>query len=84
MESCGNLKNKVITENHSAFSLAGMVNPTFQNKGTSTVNLDGRLIAPGETYSVYLNLVLQNAIPITFEKDKSKTRILYIGYGEII
>lgn len=82
--NCGNLINKVVQENHSAFSLAGMVNPTFQNGGTASVTVDGRTIAPGETYSVFLNLVLQNAIPISFEKDKTKTRILYVGYGQII
>lgn len=82
--NCGNLINKVVSENHSAYSLAGMVNPTFQNGGTASVTVDGRVIAPGETYSVFLNLVLQNAIPISFEKDKTKTRILYVGYGQII
>ena len=82
--NCGYLINKVVQENHSAFSLVGMVNPTFQNGGTASVTVDGRVIAPGETYSVFLNLVLQNAIPISFEKDKAKTRILYVGYGQII
>ena len=82
--NCGNLINKVVTDNHSAFSLDGMVNPTFQNGGTSPVSVDGRILAPGETYSVFLNLVLKNAIPISFDKDKTKTRILYVGYGQII
>lgn len=81
---CGILQNKVVTDNQSAFDLKGMVNPTFQNGGTATVIVDGRTLQPGETYSVHLNLVLQNQISISFEKDKTKTRILYVGYGQII
>ncbi|SDZ90968.1 hypothetical protein SAMN05443667_101254 [Flavobacterium gillisiae] len=81
---CGNLVNKLIKENHSSYPLAGMINPTFQNQGTASVTIDGRNLAPGETYSVYAPIVLQNAIPITFSPDKTKTRQLYIGYVDII
>lgn len=82
--NCGNLVNKLIKDNHSSFSLAGMINPTFQNQGTASVTIDGRVLAPGETYSVYAPILLQNAIPIVFENDSTKTRALYLGYVAII
>ncbi|AOZ99599.1 hypothetical protein [Flavobacterium commune] len=81
---CGNLVNKLIKENHSAYSLKGMVNPTFQNQGEASVTIDGRILASGETYSVEAPIVLQNAVPITFENDSTKTRALWIGYVAII
>lgn len=81
---CGNLVNQLIKDNHSAFSLAGMVNPTFQNQGEASVTIDGRILVPGESYSVNAPIVLQNAIPISFENDSTKTRALYLGYVSII
>lgn len=81
---CGNLVNKLIKDNHSSFSLEGMVNPTFQNQGEASVTIDGRVLAPGETYSVFAPVVLQNAIAIAFESDSTKTRALYLGYVAII
>lgn len=61
-----------------------MVNPTFQNQGTASVSVDGRLLDPGDSYSVSAPVVLQNEIPITFSSDKTLTRQLYIGYVDII
>lgn len=77
----GNLNNKIITKNHSQYSLLGMVNPTFQNQGTANVYIDGRLIQPNESFAINCpNIILQNAIPITFENDPAKTKILYVGF----
>ncbi len=81
---CGNLVNKLIKDNHSTYSLEGMVNPTFQNQGESSVTIDGRVLGPGETYSVYAPIVLSNSISIAFENDNTKTRALYLGYVAII
>lgn len=82
--NCGNLRNLLIQDNHSNYSLVGMVNPTFQNQGTAAVTIDGRKLEPGETYSVNAPVVLQNAISIIFDADTTKTRQLYLGYVQII
>lgn len=81
---CGNLINKLIKHDDSALSLEGMINPTFQNQGTAAVTIDGRILLPEETYSVFAPIVLQNKIPIVFEDDKTKTRKLWLGYTKII
>lgn len=78
----GELKNAVITANHANYSLKGMINPTFQNEGTATVYIDGRKVESGQSYSVNApNVILQNEVPIQFEPDASKTKILYVGYA---
>jgi hypothetical protein len=81
---CGNLINTLIKHDNSALSLEGMVNPTFQNQGTASVTVDGRVLQPEETYTVFAPIVLQNKIPIVFEDDKTKTRKLWLGYISII
>lgn len=81
---CGNLINTVIKDNHSALSLEGMINPTFQNQGEASVTIDGRILLPEETYTVFAPVVLQNAIPIVFEEDKTKKRKLFLGYVSVI
>jgi hypothetical protein len=79
----GNLRSLLITESHTSFSLKGKICPTFQNEGTAYVVIDGRKLLPGESYSTNLPLMIcQNNVPITFEGDPSKTKILYIGFGE--
>lgn len=79
----GNLRNLMITKTQPSFSLKGKISPTFQNEGTAFVIVDGRKLLPGESYSANLPyMICQNAIPITFESDSSKTRILYVGFGE--
>lgn len=79
----GNLRNILIAQTHASFSLKGKISPTFQNEGTAYVIIDGRKLLPGESYSANLPfMVCQNSIPITFENDPSKTKILYMGYGE--
>lgn len=84
MES-GNLKNDFINQSQTRYPLKGKINPTFQNEGTAYVVIDGRKILPGESYSVNVpNVILQNAIAITFEPDTAKTKILYVGFVEII
>lgn len=79
----GTLENQIIKDNHSDFSLRGMVNPTFQNDGESYVVINGIKVLPGKTYSVYAPVVLQNSIPITFESDKTKTRALRLGFVKV-
>lgn len=80
----GILTNRIITESHAQFSLLGMVNPSWQNQGTASVYIDGRLVLPGESFVANLpNLRLKNAIPIVFENDPLKTRILYLGFGQL-
>ncbi|MEN2415534.1 hypothetical protein [Flavobacterium mesophilum] len=81
---CGSLRNVLIKDNHSAYSLNGMLNPTFQNQGTAAVTIDGRILLPDETYTVFAPLVLQGNVPIVFEEDKSKKRMLYIGFVSVI
>ncbi|WP_163398158.1 hypothetical protein [Flavobacterium fluviatile] len=81
---CGNLVNDLIKDNHSALPLSGMINPTFQNQGTASVTIDGRILMPDETFTVFAPIVLQNAIPIVFEADKTKTRKLYLSYVSVI
>lgn len=84
MES-GNLKNDLVNQSQSRFSLKGKICPTFQNEGTATVLIDGRKLLPGESYSVNVpNVMLQNSIAITFEDTPGKTKILMVGYVEII
>lgn len=81
----GNLVSDLITQSHPSYSLKGKICPTFQNEGTAFVIVNGRKLLPGESYSANLPLmVCQNSIPITFEKDPSKDRILYVGFGEEI
>ena len=81
----GNLRNVLISGSTSNFSLAGKINPTFQNEGTAVVYIDGRRLDPGQSYAVNVpNVVLQNTVPITFENDSSKTHILYLGFVELI
>lgn len=81
----GNLKNDFINQSKTGFSLKGKINPTFQNEGTAYVMIDGRKILPGESYSINVpNVILQNSIAITFEPDSNKTKILYVGYVELI
>ncbi len=80
----GNLGNTLIDKNHSNFSLDGMVNPSFQNEGTASVNINGRELKPGQSFSAFAPIVLRNSIPITFEADSTKTRILYLGYITLV
>lgn len=81
----GNLKNDFINQSKTGFSLKNKINPTFQNEGTAYVVIDGRKILPGESYSINVpNVILQNAIAITFDPDSTKTKILYVGYVELI
>ena len=80
----GSLRNRLISENHASYDLSGKINPTFQNEGTDDVYIDGRKVLPGQSYSVNVpNVIMQNAIPITFEGGIGKTKILYIGFVEL-
>ncbi|MBC7748120.1 MAG: hypothetical protein H7Z76_06015 [Methylotenera sp.] len=85
MES-GILQNNLITENQAAYSLKGMVNPTFQNEGLADVIIDGRLVKAGSSYGVYApNHVLQNTINITFQGVNGiGQRKLYVAFVETI
>lgn len=77
----GTLKNELIKDNHSNYPLKDMINPTFQNEGTSNVFIDGRKVEPGQSYAINApNVILQNTVSITFDPDKTKTRILYVGF----
>lgn len=79
-----NLKNRIITSDQSQFDMKGMMNPTFQNQGETFVFIDGRKLMPGESFPVNIpNTILQNTLPIYFEKDAAKQNILYVGYGEL-
>ncbi len=81
----GNLKNDLVNQSQTRFSLKGKICPTFQNEGTAAVFVDGRKLLTGESYSVLVpNVILQNSIPITFENDPTKTKILYVGYVELL
>lgn len=81
----GNLKNDLVSQSETRYSLKDKICPTFQNEGTATVYIDGRKLGAGESYSVNVpNVVLQNSIPITFDTDPTKTKILYVGYVELI
>ncbi len=81
----GVLRNDLIKENYSDYPLKDMINPTFQNEGTSTVFIDGRNVEPGQSYAVNApNVILQNNVSITFEIDITKTRILFVGYVKTI
>ena len=81
----GILKNELIAQTQPQYSLKNKINPTFQNEGTAVVYFDGRPLKPGESYSINApNVILQNQIAITFEADASKTKILYVGYLELI
>lgn len=83
MES-GNLKNELVNQSQTNYPLKGKICPTFQNEGTATVYIDGRKLQPKESYSVNVpNVILNNDIPITFDADHAKTKILYVGYVEI-
>ena len=80
----GYLKNELISKSQPQYSLKNKINPTFQNEGTATVYIDGRTLKAGESYSVNVpNVIMQNAIPISFEADPTKTKILFIGYVEL-
>lgn len=84
MES-GNLKNELINQSETRYSLDGKICPTFQNEGTATVYIDGRKLQTGESYSINVpNVILRNSIPITFEPNPAKTKILYVGFVELI
>jgi hypothetical protein len=81
----GILKNDLIAQTQPQYSLKNKICPTFQNEGTAIVYLDGRTLKPGESYSINMpNVILQNQISITFEANPAKTKILYIGYVELI
>lgn len=81
----GNLRNELINQSQSRYSLSGKICPTFQNEGTATVFIDGRKLLSGESYSVNVpNVILNNSISITFDTtDPAKTKILYIGFVEL-
>ncbi|MFN3753314.1 hypothetical protein [Flavobacterium sp.] len=80
----GNVINSIIGNDHSQYSLLGMISPTFQNQGTAYVNIAGRKVLPGESFSIDCpNVELQNAISINFEADPAKTKILYIGFVKL-
>lgn len=77
----GQLINTVITENQNDFPLYGMINPTFQNSGEASVLIDGRKVESGESFAINApNVILTNAISITFENDPAKTKVLHLGY----
>lgn len=81
----GILRNVLVSQTSLNYPLKGKINPTFQNEGTAVAYIDGRKLNPGESYSVNVpNVILQNTIPITFESDSSKTRILYVGFVELL
>ena len=81
----GYLKNELIAQTQPQYSLKGKICPTFQNEGTASVYIDGRTLKPGESYSINVpNVILENAIPITFETNPAKTKILYVGYVELV
>lgn len=81
----GKLRNVLVSQSSSNYSLEGKINPTFQNEGTAIAYIDGRKLNPGESYSINVpNVILQNKIPVTFESDPSKTRILYVGFVELL
>ena len=81
----GKLKNELVNQSQSQYSLSGKICPTFQNEGTASVYIDGRKLLTGESYSVNApNVILQNSIAITFDTDPTKTKILYIGFVELI
>ncbi len=80
----GNMSNQIITNNDSNFDLMGMINPTWQNLGTSDVIIDGRLLKTGDSMPANCPmLILQNKIKITFENDAAKTKILYVGFFKL-
>jgi len=81
----GKLKNELVNQSQSQYSLLGKICPTFQNEGTASVYIDGRKLLTGESYSVNApNVILQNSIAITFDIDPTKTKILYVGFVELI
>lgn len=85
MFSPANLVNQIITKNNPQFSLDGMLNPTFQNQGTANVYINGLLIQPGDSYACNVpGVEFKNTIPIVFEQDSTKSRILYVGYASLI
>lgn len=80
----GNLKNDLVNQSQTRYPLKGKICPTFQNEGTATVHIDGRKLLTGESYSVNVpSVILENSIPITFDTDPTKTKILYVGYVEL-
>lgn len=81
----GELRNVLIDKNEPDFSLEGMINPSFQNDGEAIVYIDGRKVAPNETYVVNApNVILKNKIPITFEMVSNKKRVLYLGFVKTV
>lgn len=75
----GSLLNRIITKNDAAFSLEGMIAPTFQNEGSGYVLIGGRKINPGESYVVNVpGVILSNKISIEFERGTE--RRLYVAY----
>lgn len=81
----GNGLNQLINESTSQYDLLGMISPTFQNQGTATVVIDGRKLEPGESFPYNVpGVILQNKIPIYFEEDPAKTKILYVGFVRLI
>jgi len=81
----GKLQKKLITKNESSFSLEGFINPTFTNIGASSVMVDGELLATGESFKVDLpNVVLSEAIQITFLSANKNERQLSVRYGILL
>lgn len=81
----GVLKNELIAQTQPQYDLKNKINPTFQNEGTASVYIDGRTLKSGDSYSINVpNVILQNQIAITFEADATKTKLLYVGYVELI
>lgn len=80
----GTLSKTTITASNSAFSLKGMINPSFTNMGASPVIIDGRKLETGDNFSVFCpGVVLQNEIAIRFT-DAAGTKSLFCHYVEII
>lgn len=80
----GNLVHKILKQNEENYSLQGMISPSFQNLGTATAYIDGRVIAPGKTFSVNVpGIELQNTIQIIFENDPSKVKQLHLHFVQL-
>jgi hypothetical protein len=77
----GVLRTKLITKNSPSFDLDGMINPTFTNVGTSSVNIDEELIATGESFKIDApGILLSGNIAINFLSSDPSQRMLVLRY----
>lgn len=77
----GILGKEIIKRSEQSFSLNGMINPTFQNVGTSPVMVDGRILESGDTFYMDCpNVILTNAISIQFTGTSVQSKLLYCHF----